>query len=265
MMNTNASVLWNRAVSGTCFNMGIGCGNAYQKALPGQFVMIGLKERFSPLLRRPFSIHRLNKKHGDVQSIEILYKVVGESTRLFSALKAGDDISILGPLGRGFSWQQSFKRIFMAGGGIGIAPLLFLLDTLKQGNADLTDSLGFIGGRSADDVLCATDMRDLGLSVRHSTDDGSSGHKGLITELMETGISEKKPDVIYACGPQPMLKAVSAIADTHRIACQISIETMMACGMGACLACAVEERKNDAKYRHACLDGPVFHSQDIRL
>jgi len=204
-------------------------------------------------------------KDGKVQSIEILYKVVGESTRLFSALKAGDDISVLGPLGKGFSWQQSFKRIFMAGGGIGIAPLLFLLDTLKQKNADLTDSLGFIGGRSADDILCAADMGDLGLSVRISTDDGTSGHHGLITELMEAAISEKKPDVIYACGPHPMLKAVSAIADAHRIACQISIETMMACGMGACLACAVQGRKDDATYRHACLDGPVFHSEDIRL
>lgn len=265
MTHASARVLWNRAVSGASFNMGITCGKAYGKALPGQFVMIGLKERLSPLLRRPFSIHRLNMRNGEVQSIEILYKVIGESTRLFSSLKEGDEISVLGPLGQGFSWKKPAQRIFLVGGGIGAAPLLFLAESLTAAGGDLSQSLGLIGGRTGEDVLCVKEMTALNLEVRISTDNGSLGKKGLITDLLTEAIAEKKPEMIYACGPHPMLKAVSVIAEKHGIACQISIETMMACGMGACLACAVPNRKDDQKYRHACLDGPVFDSREIRL
>lgn len=265
MIHLQKKLLWNRQIKGTTFTMGVEGDPAYAGATPGQFVMIGVRERLSPLLNRPFSIHRVIRRPDASYAIEILYKVVGESTRLFSTLKSGDEISLLGPLGRGFSWNRPVGRLFLVGGGIGVAPLLFLAESLKATGADLSGCIGLIGGRRSEEVLCENEMRALSLTVRVSTDDGTLGKKGLITELLTEAIAEGIPSMIYACGPHAMLKAVSAIAQTHGIACQLSIETMMACGMGACLACAVPTRKEEGRYRHACLDGPVFDSMEISL
>ena len=265
MTNDNAIILYNTQVSATCFRMGIACDSLFEKAVPGQFVMVGVAQKMVPLLRRPFSIHRLKVQNGTVTAIEILYKVVGKSTQLLASLKEGDAITMMGPLGRGFRVKAAYRRSILVGGGIGIAPLCFLGDSLKAVQSDLSSHLALIGGRSAEDVLCRGEMADLGLGVSIATDDGSAGRKGLVTVLLSEAISEHRPDMIYACGPHPMLKAVAAIAETHGIACQLSIETMMACGMGACLACAVPARKTPDTYLHACINGPVFDSKDIVL
>ena len=265
MTNDNAIILYNKPVSATCFKMGITCDSLFGKAVPGQFVMVGVAQEIMPLLRRPFSIHRLVKQDGDVTAIEILYKVVGKSTMLLSTLKAGDAITMLGPLGRGFGIEEAYRRSILVGGGIGIAPLCFLGDGLKAVQSDLSAHLVLIGGRSAEDILCRDEMAELGLGVRIATDDGSAGRKGVVTILLSEAIAENRPDMIYACGPHPMLKAVALIAEAHDIACEVSIETMMACGMGACLACAVPARKTSDTYLHACINGPVFDSTDIEL
>lgn len=264
--NENTEVLWNKEVAPLYFNMGLAGNDKYSVATPGQFVMLHSGSRLSALLRRPFSIHRLNRNNdGSVQSIEILYKVVGKSTRLFSELREGSRIELLGPLGKGFDVSQKYKRIFLAGGGIGIAPMIFLAMMIKQRGIDCSEYMCFIGGRSKDDILCTDDFEGAGILSRISTDDGSAGEKGLITDLLVQAINEKKPDIIYACGPHPMLKAVSLLAQKNDIRCQLSIETMMACGMGACLGCAVEGTEHSGKYKHACVDGPVFNAEDILL
>ncbi len=245
--------------------MGLGCSNNFSVAMPGQFVTIHTMNHMDPLLRRPFSIHRLIKENSQFKGIEILYKVVGKHTEKFSFLKPGDNINILGPLGNGFRVPGKMKRIFMVAGGIGVAPMVFLAICLKEKWTDTSFLSVFLGGRSEDDLLCLDNFQNLGINIEISTDDGSAGQKSLVTHLLENAVSANPPDLICACGPMPMLKAVVEIADKNRIDCQISIETIMACGMGACLGCAVEGKNITDKYHHACIDGPVFNGDQLQL
>jgi dihydroorotate dehydrogenase electron transfer subunit len=123
----------------------------------------------------------------------------------------------------------------------------------------------FIGGRTKDDLLCRDDFVQLGLKVETTTDDGSDGDQCLVTHPLAVAVDQRRPDLIVACGPMAMLDCVIGIAEKHHIPCQVSIETMMACGMGACLGCAVEARVDQSGYLHACLDGPVFNAADLKL
>ncbi|MBW2569286.1 MAG: dihydroorotate dehydrogenase electron transfer subunit [Deltaproteobacteria bacterium] len=265
MVQEKVRVLWNRKVSSSCYKIGLECSRKYLKAKPGQFITLHMPAQSVPFLRRPFSIHRLIKNDDQVEGIELLYKVVGSGTEKLSRYRAGNYVDIVGPLGRGFSVLDNYRRLFIVGGGIGIAPLLFLTLTLNEKGVDLSDSTLFLGGRTKDDVLCKDDFARLKLRVQIITDDGSSGEKGLVTDLLEKGIKEKKPDIICACGPFAMLGAVARIAETYSVPCQISIETIMACGIGACLGCAVESKNKSGKYLHVCMDGPVFDANMLNL
>jgi dihydroorotate dehydrogenase electron transfer subunit len=265
MYQETATVLWNKPVGGDCFDLGLACPPGYGEAVPGQFVMVRLLAGGAPLLRRPFSIHNLIKEKGEFVGIRLLYKVVGSCTRMLSAVKPGQTLDLLGPLGRGFDLYRKASRSFIVAGGIGVAPLVFLAKTLVEaGRADTIDTV-FIGGRSREDLLCRQDFEKLGLQVQVTTDDGSDGDQCLITDPMQALFEKKPPDMIYACGPTAMLRCVIDAAKAHGIACQISIETMMACGMGACLGCAVESKAESDAYLHACLNGPVFDGQAISL
>lgn len=265
MVQEKVRILWNRKVSSSCYKIGLGCSSKFLKAKPGQFIMLSLPGQPVPFLRRPFSIHRLIKKDGRIEGIELLYKVVGAGTEKLSGYKVGDHIDIVGPLGTGFSVSDNYRRIFIVGGGIGIAPLLFLALTLDEKGVDLSNSTLFLGGRTKDDILCKDDFARLKLRVQTITDDGSSGEKGIVTDLLERGIKEKKPDIICACGPFAMLESVARIAETYSVPCRISIETIMACGIGACLGCAVESKNRSGKYLHVCKDGPVFDANMLKL
>jgi dihydroorotate dehydrogenase electron transfer subunit len=151
----------------------------------------------------------------------------------------------------------------MAAGGIGVAPMLFLATSLFKKQIDLSGCIIFIGGRSSSDILCEADFTALNLPVTITTDDGSLGDQCLITHPMELCARERRPDIILACGPSGMLACVAGIAESLNIPCQISMETTMACGMGACLGCAVKSKHPDARRLHACLDGPVMDSRQI--
>ena len=259
-------VLWNTIECSGYYRMGIECPGIYSDAKPGQFVMIRLSKQSDPMLRRPFSIHRLIEKNGCVQGVEILYKVVGYGTQKLSEFVKGDGIELLGPLGNHFTIPRNSVPIFIVAGGIGVAPMYFLTSYLQQRGIDLSESMIFIGGRSKDDLLCMNDFLSLGMNTVHiTTDDGSAGEKELITSPLEHFVQKKTPEIIYACGPTPMLKSVSNIAEKYNTACQISIETMMACGIGACMGCAVHSKENSEKYFHACTDGPVFDAKTIKL
>jgi dihydroorotate dehydrogenase electron transfer subunit len=232
---------------------------------PGQFVMIRVFDGIDPLLRRPFSVHKTVESEGRVTGIEILYKVVGKGTRLLSGIQPGDSLDVLGPLGSAFLLPEDAHRVFIVAGGIGIAPMVFLATHLLAKGVAPGDLMVFVGGRTKDDLLCLDDFGRLGIPCRTSTDDGSAGDHCLVTLPVELALDGQRPDVIYACGPLEMLKCVSGIAESRRIACQVSIEARMACGMGACLGCAVPIRNASAAYVHACLDGPVFDLQQIQL
>ena len=265
MIQEEVQILWNKNVGPGYFKIGINCHGEYPKARPGQFVMLRLCDQNEPLLSRPFSIHRLNLRNGKFQGIEILYKVVGKFTKMLSGLKKNEFIDILGPLGRGFFIPQNIKRIFLVAGGIGVAPIVFLASQLKNDEIDISRCRLFLGGKSKDDILCFNDFDQLKIAVQLTTDDGSAGRKGLVTHSLEMELAERPPDILYACGPQEMLKSVAVLAQKFAVKCQVSVETMMACGMGACLGCAVECRGASEKYLHACYDGPVFDANAIKL
>lgn len=262
MFSGKVRILWNRRVGSSYYKIGLKCGNALIDARPGQFVMLRLDGWTSPLLRRPFSIHRIIE--GE-KGIEILYRVVGECTGRLAEVKDGEWVDIMGPLGKGFSLPENFDRIFIVAGGIGIAPMLFLSTYILE--KKMTDSSGikvFLGARSKEDLLCRDDFLNLGLDVMITTDNGSEGEGCLITTPVEAALKEKRPEVIYACGPSGMLKCLAGIAETYKVPCQISTESVMACGIGVCLGCAIEG-KDEGGYLHVCMDGPVFDSRDIKL
>ena len=260
-----AKILFNQPMGGAYRHMAMTCPDHYERAVPGQFVMLSIPGRQEPLLRRPFSIHRLLPGAEGRMELQILYKVVGTATRSMAALSAGDALDILGPLGRGFSIPDSFDNVLIVAGGVGVAPMVFLADILKERKKDLTRSAAHIGGKSVEDVLCAETFEDLGMSVCRMTDDGTCGAMGLVTDGLDPCIVNDAPDAIFACGPTPMLKCVAEMAAARNAPCQVSVETMMACGVGACLGCAVEDARNPDHYLHACRDGPVFDIRALRL
>lgn len=247
------------------YRMGIESRTGYSRAKPGQFVMVRPADGLAPLLRRPFSIHRLILRDGRAEGIELLYKVVGTGTEKLALCRKGDGLDLLGPLGAHFTVPTDTRRVFLVAGGIGVAPMYFLSSTLERAGVDLDDSMVFIGGRSRDDLLCMNDFFAVGMRTVHlTTDDGSAGLKDLVTSPLEKAAAERAPDRIYACGPLPMIRATAQIARRYGVPCQVSVETLMACGMGACLGCAVEGT-DPGKYLHACVDGPVFDADRLQL
>ncbi len=258
-----ARVLWNRQVAPDCFKLALAC-QGYEAAMPGQFVMLQVSDRHTPLLRRPFSIHSLlTDKGGTGTGIELLYKVVGTGTRILSEIQEGRPVDLLGPLGNTFLPDPPGPRVFLVGGGIGVPPLVFLAATLKKRGVDMSQCHMFLGGRTKADLLCREEFQALGMAVHLTTDDGSEGDQCLVTHPVEREAGEARPDIIYACGPLPMLTCLAGIAEAKGFRCQISIESMMACGIGACLGCAVANAGDNNTYWHVCKDGPVFEAGRI--
>ena len=264
MFQKQMQVLDNRRIGPGYYRLTLRCGGGYDYARPGQFVMLRISGRHSPLLRRPFSIHRLIRSGGQTDGIAILYRVVGETTRQMSALARDGAVDVIGPLGRGFSLPSGCRKVFIAGGGIGVAPLLFLADYLLENRLAPGDVAVFIGGRSRGDLLCGDDFQHLGMTVALTTDDGSAGDRCLITDPLHQAVRTSPPDLVCACGPPAMLDCVAGIAEATGTPCQLSVEAMMACGMGACLGCAVESLRDAEKYLHVCKDGPVFEAHQLK-
>ncbi len=223
-------------------------------AIAGQFVNIRVTDSAGPLLRRPFSIHGVQAK-----KIKVIYEVVGQSTQILSARKPGEFLDIIGPLGNGFDYRRLAEsreaKNILIGGGIGVAPLVFLAEKLK-----LSKPLVLIGARSKKQILCLSKFKDLGCTVKLATDDGSAGFKGRVTDLLKIILEQTKPLGLFSCGPHPMLKAVAKTAGDYKINAQLSLEEHMACGIGACLGCVVSTK---AGYKTVCKDGPIFSSEEL--
>lgn len=263
MIQQKATVLWNREVGPACFRIGLSCPQGYGSAVPGQFVMVRRASGLWPLLRRPFSIFGRIGSMDHPEGIELLYKVLGPGTGRMADMVPGQTIDLLGPLGRGFNTPEAVRNVYLAAGGMGVAPIRFLAVQLKEKKLDADIRL-FLGGRSQDELLCRDDFQALAIPVTATTDDGSAGRQCLITDPLREAVAEHKPDILFACGPQGMLQCVADIARQHKVACQISLETMMACGMGACLGCAVP-KTGDEGYHHVCVDGPVFEAGQVAI
>ncbi|MCD8180649.1 MAG: dihydroorotate dehydrogenase electron transfer subunit [Firmicutes bacterium] len=218
----------------------------------GQFLHINCGE--STFLRRPISI--CDAGNGEVRFI---FEVKGKGTEELAKKEVGDYIDVMGPLGHGFEIKSGVKNPVIIGGGIGVFPLYKLARELKT--ADV-----FLGFRSKDRVVMEEEFERTAKTVIVGTDDGSYGYNGYIASAMEQYLSFHDCDMIYSCGPMPMLKAVKKIAEDRGIRCQISLEQRMGCGIGACLVCSCETNKEGSdKYAKVCTNGPVFYSEEVTL
>ncbi len=266
MLLTNAKILWNIAVGNAFYRIGISAEKGFENACPGQFVMIGTSgKQNAPLLRRPFSIHGLIQKKGRVVGFELLYKVVGEGTRLMSRFCSGNETDVLGPLGNTFDLPADTGTLYLVAGGVGVPPIRFLTLDLVAKGMDPALVTVFLGAQTENELLCVDDFKNAGVNLILSTDDGSCGKKMFVTQALEAVMEKAPADMICACGPLGMLKAVSRLAKNHGAPCRISVESNMACGMGACLGCAIETKNNREKYKHVCIDGPVFNADHLLL
>lgn len=216
---------------------------ALYEILPGQFFMIKVNDFNYPLLRRPLSVA------GFSDTIDFIYRIVGEGTKILSKKRAGEFIDILGPLGNGFT-INSFKRLVIVGGGIGVVPLLYLKDTIENRYKLKCES--YFGFNTKDEVFVNTG--------NIATMDGSFGFKGNTVEMVQENLDENS--LVYACGPLPMLKKLALMCFEYGCEMQVSLEARMACGIGVCLGCVVPTVNGD--FKRVCVEGPVFDYEEIQ-
>ncbi|MCD6154051.1 MAG: dihydroorotate dehydrogenase electron transfer subunit [Syntrophobacterales bacterium] len=265
----SGEVVTNHEVTEDHFLMSLTVPDNFKAALPGQFIMVRVKDMGNTFLARPFSIYSTySVKNNTV--LEVLYRVVGKGTLKFSCLKRGDKLDILGPLGNGFDMPPDCKKITLVAGGIGVAPLSFLAEYYGQRSTDSTDDrkvICYIGARTSEWLVGVEKLEEVCSRVIISTDDGSQGHHGYVTDLFRKDINLYRRDgsMVYSCGPYPMMKKIAGILEDYPIPCQVSIEERMACGVGACLGCAVrvKSRVGHSRYMRVCTDGPVFDIEQI--
>lgn len=234
-----------------------------QRAKPGNFVHIKVSPHPYPLLRRAFSVHYVDKQK---RSFDVLFKVVGNGTRVLSEKSPGDMLDILGPIGNNFSLPQKEETVMLVAGGMGIAPLWFLFTNLIKKN-DRDKLIFFLGAKTQEEFLYYEKLKNLGTNLKVTTDDGSLGTKGLVTEVFLKEIRRRKNEIpkliVYSCGPPEMLKKMSDISKRYGFSCQISLEGHMPCGVGACSGCVV--KLENGRYKRVCIDGPVFDAREISL
>jgi dihydroorotate dehydrogenase electron transfer subunit len=229
-------------------------------AYPGQFVMIKAGRSAEPPLRRPFSILSVDRNAG---TFSLFVKVIGPGTRALDGLALGEGAQCLGPLGRPFPAPQERRETLLIAGGYGVAPFLLLLQQM----ADPAPRLRvFYGGRTLED-LPLRDRFPEGAAVVLATEDGSLGHRGRVTEPLERHL-DSSPSIpaLYACGPEPMLRAVARIGEERCLETHVSLDPWMGCGFGTCLACVVRVQRpgeGEPHYRRACTEGPVFDASEI--
>jgi dihydroorotate dehydrogenase electron transfer subunit len=255
MFEALIEIVSNERLTHDTWLMALRSAKIAQTAKPGQFVMIRVRSGLDPLLRRPFSICGVKE-----DLFLVLYRVVGKGTGLMTELRQGERAWVLGPLGKSFVLQDKRTSRLLIGGGIGIAPLVFLAQGRQD--KDLTLMTGF---RSAKDIIPPREITGEERGFAVATDDGTKGHSGPVTDLLEAALRKNAEDrMVYACGPKPMLKRVAEITMALKVPCQVSLEARMACGLGACQGCAVKASAASGRsYWYVCKEGPVFDAGAI--
>ncbi|MGI6705360.1 MAG: dihydroorotate dehydrogenase electron transfer subunit [Clostridia bacterium] len=260
MKRYRGKVMWNQAIAQGIYEMAIECSDLDMSSfIPGQFIHIRIPRAAHLLLRRPISVNRFERQ-GEL--LIIVYQVKGEGTNILSKAQVNEEIDFLGPLGNGFFIPTKVHRVFIVGGGIGIAPLRYCLDF--WGGRTFYSFLGF---RKKEYAYMLDDFYRYSKDLWVTSEDGSIGEKGLVIQALERVIKEGvAPELILACGPKPMLSALQTIAQKYGIPCQISLEERMGCGIGGCLVCSCKVKKNGSwTYQRVCGDGPVFDSREVIL
>ncbi|HBG77535.1 MAG TPA: hypothetical protein DDW84_01620 [Phycisphaerales bacterium] len=280
----NASVLANEQIGECFYRLSLAiegqAAEAFNMTKPGQFAEFELSNASLPseekipneladkalrqiILRRPFSFSDIEIT-GNKGKLEVLYCVLGPATLRMKTLSPGDKISIIGPLGNGFSIEREKTLAILVAGGMGVPPLLHLAKELSKSK---TKTIAFVGAKSGSQLPCS-EIKNVQTLI--STDDGSMGFKGFVTAMLKEWLVKEKPDVskaiIYTCGPEIMMAGVAKIAGEFGIGCQVSLERVMACGTGLCQGCAVkciDKKTKEAGYKLCCKDGPVFWADEV--
>ena len=265
VVDVAAPVLYNRRLSPHYNVVALGAPVIAAAAEPGQFVMVKPAPGGEPLLRRPFSIFEvLRAGDGSPSGITLLNKRVGITTgQLFDAAE-GQRVACLGPLGRPFSMMDPGIEAWMVAGGVGLAPFATLAATLRVRGVPMTL---FYGGRGAEDIFCTELFEEAGARLVLATEDGTRGEHGRVTIPVERALSGRghRRVALFACGPEPMLAAVAHMAAHHGVACEVSVERVMGCGLGGCYSCVVPVRGSDgrAHFVRSCVTGPVFDAATL--
>lgn len=245
-------VVDNKHLNKDFFILELLSGLTLPEIFPGQFVQVRVDGSPDTFLRRPFSVHDVNYK---TNTIKLLIQVAGSGTKALSILKNGDLLNMIFPLGNSFSLPGLGEKTLLVGGGCGVAPLMYLAKYLKSNNCEFDILMGF---RNRDRIIQFEAYKELG-RVLLTTEDGSEGEKGFVTN--HSVLAEEKYDRIYCCGPDSMMKAVAEYSRKNKIHCEVSLENLMACGIGVCLCCVVKTINGNVC---SCTEGPVFNINDIK-
>ncbi len=248
--------------SNQIYSLRLSCPDIAQKAEPGQFVNLKVNQDLFPILRRPFSISQVNQSDG---WIEVVWKIVGVGTELMSRLRTGQVVSVLGPLGNGFTIDPDAENAVLVAGGLGVAPFPYLFERLVAMHRRVRV---FLGARTGSELVLTQGFSRGNADVELATEDGSVGFRGLVTGPLVTFLdkTEHLDSVqLFACGPTPFLNAMCEIAKKYQVKCQISLETTMACGFGICVGCPVRTADNGKRFMLTCVDGPVFEAGKVAL
>lgn len=274
-IETTATVVEQVRMARDTYRLRLRCPEIAKRITPGQFFMVRPDQGSDPLLGRPFALYDVFEENGAIAGVDFGYVVVGKLTSEMSRWKPGDAARIWGPLGNGFPTPPA-GRLVMVAGGIGQTPFLAVSREAlrlkrygrpaRQLDASTANLTLLYGARSRDYLAGLDDFRHEGLTVRVSTDDGTAGHRGFVTDLLDDEIAADRPAAIYCCGPEPMMHAVAQRCEAAGIPCWLSLESPMACGFGACFSCVVKVKTPDGwDYRRSCVEGPVFRSEELVL
>ena len=265
LVHAAADVLENVGLARQTYRVRLHAPELARAIRPGQFLMLRLPGHSDPLLGRPFALYdTVLEKNGNPFAVDVVYLVIGKVTGLLAQARPGDRVEVWGPLGNGFPELHGLDHIGLVAGGIGQTPFLAHLRELlgKRGYGGRPARRGaakeslYNGVRTAELAACVDDFRAAGAAVHLASDDGSLGHHGYVTALLE---KHGPPQHLVGCGPEPMLRAMARLAERWRVPCHVSLETPMACGVGICFSCVTRVRTADGwDYRRVCVDGPVF-------
>lgn len=274
-IETVATVVEQVEMARDTYRMRLQCSELARRILPGQFFMLRPADGSDPLLGRPFALYDTYSGKGAPEGVDFGYLAIGKLTRQMARWHPGDKARIWGPLGNGFPAPPA-GRLVMVAGGIGQTPFLAFsreaLGLKRYGHPQRrldpppSDLTLLYGVRSKDYLAGLDDFRHDKLTVKISTDDGSAGRHGFVTELLDEELAADPPAAVYCCGPEPMMHAVAERCTAAGVPCWLSLESPMACGFGACFSCVVKVKTPDGwDYRRSCVEGPVFRAEELVL
>lgn len=262
----NAPIVSHERLADYEYEITVHAPHIAEEAKPGQFVQILYDQTYNPFTRRPFSVYRVDKERG---LFSIVYLARGVFTLGLRNKQVGQNLSLVGPLGNWFQPDPDPQAThLMVAGGVGAPPLYFLAQQMTRGERAHTEVAVINGARSRDLLVGVEEFDELGIDVHYTTDDGSHGIKGIVTDALRTLLDEAKGRVhVYTCGPTIMMRAVADLCLSRQVPCQVSLETLMPCGLGVCMGCVVKIRDPQGaqgyQYLRSCYEGPVFPASEI--